>query len=411
MNGMMVDARVADLLAAPKARWALAWLAAPPAEQVGPEQMSPADSFNAADVHLKRTGLRALRTNPAGLLAEIHTRVEDWRYQRDALIAVGEDLHLRISNADRERVARDLGNAMAEGRLDIAELEKRLSAVYAAKTFADLAWVSMDLPVQVSGPDRLGPADGYARIATALLAAPAARWWHEPLDRDAQTWICHDLGITRGTKLPFSTNYGHHWDATAPAVAVTTSTRLPRLPAVALLADYNCSPDQRPDPARLSAWDVPVNPDARVYEIHSPADWTALVDRYPSHRTDLCLAPHLAQAWRGDDLIWTPDWRGMSQDYDGVHLSVAGWLTATSQILEVPGRGGRTVCEGWAAESTVWFRPVFDVFERLDLGRLEYGYGRPAAGAELDLAVLPSAPPWWRRVLRWTSSRHTRRRR
>jgi hypothetical protein len=54
---------------------------------------------------------------------------------------------MRVSNDDRERVAKVLHDAMAEGRLTVGELEERLDQVYAAKTFGDLEPVIRDLPV------------------------------------------------------------------------------------------------------------------------------------------------------------------------------------------------------------------------------------------------------------------------
>jgi hypothetical protein len=60
----------------------------------------------------------------------------------------GDHLSIRISNEDREKVAQILHTAMAEGRIDLKELEERLDTVYAAKTFADLEPVTRDLPVQ-----------------------------------------------------------------------------------------------------------------------------------------------------------------------------------------------------------------------------------------------------------------------
>lgn len=53
---------------------------------------------------------------------------------------------LRASNADRERVAVALHEAAAEGRLDLDELDARLSQVYAAKTYAELRPLTRDLP-------------------------------------------------------------------------------------------------------------------------------------------------------------------------------------------------------------------------------------------------------------------------
>lgn len=54
---------------------------------------------------------------------------------------------MRVSNDDRERIARVLHDSMAEGRLTVNELEERLDKVYAAKTFGDLEPLIRDLPV------------------------------------------------------------------------------------------------------------------------------------------------------------------------------------------------------------------------------------------------------------------------
>jgi hypothetical protein len=58
---------------------------------------------------------------------------------------------MRASDADRDRVALVLREAAAEGRLDMDELDERLSAVYAAKTYAELEPITRDLPVPSGG--------------------------------------------------------------------------------------------------------------------------------------------------------------------------------------------------------------------------------------------------------------------
>ncbi|WP_445524349.1 DUF1707 SHOCT-like domain-containing protein [Streptomyces cyslabdanicus] len=59
-----------------------------------------------------------------------------------------EDLpELRASDADRERVAEQLRDALAEGRLDMAEFEERLEAAYRARTYGELTPITRDLPV------------------------------------------------------------------------------------------------------------------------------------------------------------------------------------------------------------------------------------------------------------------------
>ncbi|KFG75314.1 DUF1707 SHOCT-like domain-containing protein [Streptomyces mutabilis] len=61
---------------------------------------------------------------------------------------------LRASDADRERVAEVLREALAEGRLDMAEFEERLDATYSARTYGELAPITRDLPVgTVAAPE------------------------------------------------------------------------------------------------------------------------------------------------------------------------------------------------------------------------------------------------------------------
>jgi hypothetical protein len=53
---------------------------------------------------------------------------------------------MRASDADRDRVADQLREALAEGRLTAEEHAERLDAVYEAKTYAELAPIVHDLP-------------------------------------------------------------------------------------------------------------------------------------------------------------------------------------------------------------------------------------------------------------------------
>jgi hypothetical protein len=53
---------------------------------------------------------------------------------------------LRVSDEDRHKVAEVLRQAAGEGRIDFDELDERLEATYAAKTYADLVPITVDLP-------------------------------------------------------------------------------------------------------------------------------------------------------------------------------------------------------------------------------------------------------------------------
>lgn len=77
--------------------------------------------------------------------------------------------HLRASDADRERVVEHLRDAMAEGRLDMAEFEERLEAAYAARTYGELAPITRDLPAPAPG----GAGAGVAPVSMAKAPAPA----------------------------------------------------------------------------------------------------------------------------------------------------------------------------------------------------------------------------------------------
>jgi Domain of unknown function (DUF1707) len=73
-----------------------------------------------------------------------------------------ENRGIRISDADRERAAERLHQALAEGRITVQELEDRLSTVYAAKYEADLVPPLIDLP------------GGQIAVASAAAPVPAA---------------------------------------------------------------------------------------------------------------------------------------------------------------------------------------------------------------------------------------------
>lgn len=59
---------------------------------------------------------------------------------------------VRVSDAERGRVADRLGRAQAEGRLDLHEFDRRVGAAYAAVVRADLVPLTADLPVEATDP-------------------------------------------------------------------------------------------------------------------------------------------------------------------------------------------------------------------------------------------------------------------
>jgi len=75
---------------------------------------------------------------------------------------------MRISDADRQRVADVLRDAAGEGRIDLDELEERLELTWQAKTYGELVPITLDL--QATGP-LAPPAAAPVRRAPAGLPA------------------------------------------------------------------------------------------------------------------------------------------------------------------------------------------------------------------------------------------------
>jgi len=86
--------------------------------------------------------------------------------------AAGEYGHVRASAADRERAVDVLKAAFAEGRLTREEHETRVERAYRARTYADLAALTADLP---AGPLGTPSAQPVAGPAAYLPAAESGR--------------------------------------------------------------------------------------------------------------------------------------------------------------------------------------------------------------------------------------------
>ena len=64
----------------------------------------------------------------------------------------GKDLTLRASHEDRDRAIEVLRVAAGDGRLTMAELDERIELATAARTYAELATVTADLPADPKAP-------------------------------------------------------------------------------------------------------------------------------------------------------------------------------------------------------------------------------------------------------------------
>jgi len=114
---------------------------------------------------------------------------------------------LRASDADRDRAASVLNEAMAQGRLTAEEHSERLDALYAAKTHADIVPVIDDLPPAAAmavppGSARPAPAAPPRRLVAVFGGVSRkGRWQPEPLTRILAVFGGADLDL-REASLP-----------------------------------------------------------------------------------------------------------------------------------------------------------------------------------------------------------------
>ena len=117
--------------------------------------------------------------------------------------------HLRTSHSDRERAVDVLKAAFAEGRLDQDEYTDRVGLAHEARTYADLAALTADLPVGplgtlFPGPPYAGPGHPGAMLPAvpAAMPAPAAAAGSRPVSQLAVLSLFFGLATLLFPVLP-----------------------------------------------------------------------------------------------------------------------------------------------------------------------------------------------------------------
>jgi hypothetical protein len=291
----------------------------------------------------------------------------------------------------------DLSERMDEFAAGVALADPAALAGDEATVFEALGWTvgTAQYWGEPDAEDRALAAPGAAAalrpVAGALLAAPAYRWWASPADQARQRYAqflgdhpfgepllsgaagrvaAWRAGTVRkeesrpGTGAePLGAGSGAWWSGPAMSGLPVTTRALPGLGAarLALVEDGLGWKSAR-------CWPLRPRPGARVYEIDGPAAWASLVARYPlevsrSRGRDWRRATGRAGRW----LI--PDYPAVAADYDGVHLTVLGYLTAAGAPVAVPiagpgpagsGDPARTLLAGWEPDATWWLTDCLD---------------------------------------------------
>jgi hypothetical protein len=212
------------------------------------------------------------------------------------------------------------------------------------------------------------------RVGEALSAVPSAAWLGSDVDRPRQAFVDWsnsgnppDLStggarekieeevfqrrrpvLGRIGRLGQKRAGGAWWSAPA-GVGLPHTTR--KLDSV-VPAGLHCRDDSLGE-SRACVWNVDVAAGARVAEIHDLPDWRQLVEADPRPVSDSRheeWSRHFG--WSGSWFL--PDWGALAQRWDGVHLSVQGYLRCHERIAAV--RDGRTVLAGWDPDATYWLR-------------------------------------------------------
>ena len=241
----------------------------------------------------------------------------------------------------------------------------RNSLWLAAGAVDELEWWREDHAETVA--DALEHGERLRVLARTVLEHPAAAWWFAPPDPQHQVWISHDKGPPDTASWQRPNSPPDHWERYAQ------KPRTEQYQCTSTLVGEDTSPfvavDNRVGDFNLwslpfEAWEIFVPNDVQVFEVHGPADWNRLCARYPAAgRTDGPPDPE----WL------VPDWGAAAEDWDGVHLSLGGLLTA--EQVRYQSEDGISMLNFWQAEQTYWLRGFVS-----NARRLPDHEGRPRPG-------------------------------
>lgn len=245
-------------------------------------------------------------------------------------------------------------------------------------------------------------------VADAIAAAPGAAWWTAPVDRTSlrytrrldnepatpprltgaaqrlEQWRadtaaderCAAVQRPADVRAPISGNW---WSTPALALLVTTTRPLPGLGSIKLVWEEDSFGQKD-----AVIWPLRLTGEPRVWEIDGPDAWTALVDSYPLDVTH--TRRHDWYRVTGRDGPWRiPDWSAVAADWDGVHLTVAGYLTTATRALPLADGVAATMLAGWDPDQTWWLTDVF-------------GEDAPQPETWHDAAGRDDPPLSWRRI-------------
>jgi len=203
-----------------------------------------------------------------------------------------------------------------------------------------------------------------ASLARAVVTHPQSRWWSDPMDPTRQAFLKGD------TPRPIASR------AAPPRSILARILRLFERPSSRAAAPKSASRwedyAQRPREWRITStlsgghscldtvialgvgeWGAEetrrrfaaeIDASSRVFEVSSPADWHSLCVSFPSVNQD-------PNSPAGINTL-SPDWHRVASEWDGVHLTLMGLLTAP--FVRHNSAAGTTMLWSWDTEGTFW---------------------------------------------------------
>lgn len=294
----------------------------------------------------------AILAAPVG--AALLARLEAW--------AIGDSVYARLGASSPRGVAAAV--SLVE-ELSIGELID--AAVYVGEIDVG-PWIS-DAPTNAA--NAYENAGSRTPIAHAIAERFGATLQRPPEAIEQQWWTTHD-GMSDHELTPLFNDFERVYDAGQFTWAgLWTVTNPPEFAHAQLIDAWEM------EPGPVARWRLPIRPEARVFEIHRPQDWVRLVTEHPrraatngecwelpSRNQDLSGIASLLevpgqQAARGTMRTHlVPDWKSVAEQYDGVHLSWAGFITSEGYITDLAG-GDVAMLRYWFSERTHWLADVF----------------------------------------------------
>ena len=245
-----------------------------------------------------------------------------------------------------------------------------------------------------------------ASLARAVVSHPQSRWWTAPMDPTRQLLVIDDTAhptsartapphpiweriqrifkrTSSRTALPAS---NVRWEdyAQRPVGWRITSTLRGAYSCVDTAIASGVGDWTQMTSHRRFAAEIDVS--ARVFEVASPADWHALCVSFPR------VNQH-PNSPAGIDTL-SPDWGRVGTQWNGVHLTFMGLLTAP--FVRHCSAAGTTMLWSWDTEGTLWLPGDFvrtgAPLALLDRDASAFKVARPLMYDELGIPEWPPVP-------------------